>query len=169
MIHCNTLNVKLSNSQLDKLKSGIKNDSEVTLNLSSNVIGYSNDETSFPHKILLTNATVLRICKDFANGSSAIIKFLKTQLPKMVQWDRSLFNAMDKTIRPGLTFSAELVKNKCFSKALLQTENNLLNNKIIRSSSLLMGSGIMLTKDEIKDTKKVIRSLENRGTFLRKY
>ena len=85
MIHCNTLNVKLSNSQLDKLKSGIKNDSEVTLNLSSNVIGYSNDETSFPHKMLLTNATVLRICKDFANGSSAIIKFLKTQLPKMIQ------------------------------------------------------------------------------------
>ena len=76
---------------------------------------------------------------------------------------------MDKTIGPGLTFSAELVKNKCFSKALLQTENNLLNNKIIKSSSLLMGSGIMLTKDEIKDTKKVIRSLENRGTFLRKY
>ena len=85
MIHCNTLNVKLSNSQLDKSKSGIKNDSEVTLNLSSNVIGYSNDETSFPYKILLTNATVLNICKDFANGSSAIIKFLKAQLPKMIQ------------------------------------------------------------------------------------
>ena len=45
---------------------------------------------------------------------------------------------MDKTIGPRLTFSAELVKNKCFSKALLQTENNLLNNKIIKSSSLLI-------------------------------
>ena len=106
----------MSNSQLDKLKSGIKNDSEVTLNLSSNVIGYSNDETSFPHKILLTNATVLRICKDFANGSSAIIKFLKTQLPKMIQWDQSLFNVMDKTIGPGLTFSADLQKINAFQK-----------------------------------------------------
>ena len=167
MIHCNTLNVKLSNSQLDKSKSGIKNDSEVTLNLSSNVIGYSNDETSFPYKILLTNATVLNICKDFANGSSAIIKFLKAQLPKMIQWDQSIFNVMDKTIGPRLTFSAELVKNKCFSKALLQTENNLLNNKIIKSSSLLIGFRNNANKRWDKDTKKVIRSLENRGTFIK--
>ena len=51
----NTLNVKLSNSQLNKLKSGIKNGTEVTLNLSSNLIGNSNDKTNFPHKLLLTN------------------------------------------------------------------------------------------------------------------
>ena len=50
MIHYNTLNVKLSNSQLNKLKSKIKNGTEVTLNLSSNLIGNSNDETNF-HKL----------------------------------------------------------------------------------------------------------------------
>ena len=47
----NTLNVKFSNSQLNKLKSSIKNGTEVTLNLSSNLIGNSNDETDFPHKL----------------------------------------------------------------------------------------------------------------------
>ena len=35
MTKCNTLNVKFSNSQLNKLKYGIKNGTEVTLNLSS--------------------------------------------------------------------------------------------------------------------------------------
>ena len=50
-----TLYVKLSNSQLNKLKSGIKNGREVTLNLSSNVTGDSNDENNFPHKVLLTD------------------------------------------------------------------------------------------------------------------
>ena len=45
MTHCNTLNEKLSNSQLNKLKSGIKNGTEVDLNLSSNLIGNSNDST----------------------------------------------------------------------------------------------------------------------------
>ena len=44
MTQYNILNVKLSNSQLDKLKSGIKNGTEVTLNLSSNVIDNFNDE-----------------------------------------------------------------------------------------------------------------------------
>ena len=60
MTQYNTLNVKLSNSQIHKLKSGIKNGSEVTLNLSSNFAGDSNDETNFPHKFLFTNTKVLR-------------------------------------------------------------------------------------------------------------
>ena len=58
MTQHNTLNVKLSNSQLNRLKLGIKNSSEVTSNLSSNVIGDSNYETKFPHKLLLTDKQV---------------------------------------------------------------------------------------------------------------
>ena len=78
MTQYNTLNVKLSNSQLNKLKSAIKNGTEVTLNLSSNLIRNSNDETNFPHKLLLTDTQVSKICKAFANGLSANIKFSKT-------------------------------------------------------------------------------------------
>ena len=48
----NTLNIKFSNSYLNKLKSIIKNGTEVTLKLSSNVVGDSNDENHFPHKLL---------------------------------------------------------------------------------------------------------------------
>ena len=53
MTQYNRLNVKLSNSQLDKLISAIKNKSDVVLRLSSNMIG--DNETNFPHKLLLTN------------------------------------------------------------------------------------------------------------------
>ena len=58
MTQYNTLNVKLSNLELNKLNSGIKNNTEVTLKISSNVIGGSNDENNFPHKLLLTNTQV---------------------------------------------------------------------------------------------------------------
>ena len=58
MTQYNKLNVKLSNSQLNKLKSAIKNKTEVTLNLSSNIVRDSNDENNFPHKLLLTNTQV---------------------------------------------------------------------------------------------------------------
>ena len=61
MIQYNTLNlklVKLSNSQLNKLEFAIKNGTEVTLDLSSNLIGNCNDETNFPHKVLLTDTQV---------------------------------------------------------------------------------------------------------------
>ena len=85
MTKYNTLNMNLSNPQLNKLKSGIKNGTEVTLNLSSNVIGHSNDKTNFPHKLLLTDIQVSKLCKAFANGSSANIKLSKTQFGKLGQ------------------------------------------------------------------------------------
>ena len=69
MTQYNVVNVKVSNSQLNKFKSGIKNGTEVTLNLSSNLIRNSNDETNSPHEILLTDTQVSKICKAFANGS----------------------------------------------------------------------------------------------------
>ena len=62
MTQYNTLNVKLSNSQLNKLKSGIKNDTEVNLKLSAKVAGNSNDENNFSHKLLLTNTHKFQSC-----------------------------------------------------------------------------------------------------------
>ena len=60
---------------------GIKNYAEVTLKLSSsNVNCDSNDENNFPHKLILTNTQVSKLCKAFVNGSSANIKLSKTQL-----------------------------------------------------------------------------------------
>ena len=85
MSQYNTLNIKLSNLQLNKLKSGIKNGIAVTLNLSSNLNENSNNETNFPQKLLLRNRQVSKIRKAFANGSSANIKLSKAQLPKTVQ------------------------------------------------------------------------------------
>ena len=65
MTQYNTLNVRLSNLQLNKLKSGIKNGTEVTLKLSSYVVGNSHDKTNFPHKLLITNIQVSKIRKVF--------------------------------------------------------------------------------------------------------
>ena len=68
-------NVKLFNLQLSRLKSRIKNRTKVILKLSLNVVGYSNDETNFRYKFLLTDTQVSRILKTFANGASGYIKF----------------------------------------------------------------------------------------------
>ena len=98
----NSLNVKLSNSQLDKLKSGIKNENEVTLKPSSNVVGDSNDENDFPHKLLLTNTEVLKLHKAFAINASANIKLSKTQLNKIEQSVGSLGRLLGPLLKTGL-------------------------------------------------------------------
>ena len=74
MTQYNSLNVKLSNSQLNKLQSSIKNETDVVLRISSNMVGNSNDNINFPHELLLTNRQVANIRKVYANHSSTDIK-----------------------------------------------------------------------------------------------
>ena len=81
MTQYSSLNVKLSNSQLNKLKSAIKNETEVVLRLSSNMIG--DNETNFLHKLLLTNRQVSNLRKAFTDNSSTDIKLSKSQLSRM--------------------------------------------------------------------------------------
>ena len=63
MIQYNRLNVKLSNSQLNKLKSAIKNKSELVLRLSPNMIGESNDESNNESNNLIIHQLILNFQK----------------------------------------------------------------------------------------------------------
>ena len=108
MTHFNTLNIYLSNLQLNELNSGIKNSAEVTLNLSSNVVGDSIDEINFQHELLSTDTQASRLCKAFRNNLSADVKLSKTQLSKITQSGRS----------PGFLDSwAKETKNKILTKS----------------------------------------------------
>ena len=111
----------MSNLQLHKLKSGTKNGTEVTLNLSSNVVGDSNDKTNFPHKLILTNTQVSRIRKAFANGSSDNIGFSKTQLSKIFNEMLGPFNSFKifKSVDNSVELYAEYLKRK---KIFLSTQ-----------------------------------------------
>ena len=77
MTQYNTFNVKVSNYQVNKLKSGIKIVTELTLKNSSNVVGDSSDENNFPHKLLITNTQVSNLRKAFSSNLSANIKLSK--------------------------------------------------------------------------------------------
>ena len=102
MTQYNSLNIKLSNSQLNKLKSAIKNELEVVLRLSPSMIGDSNDEANFLHELLLTDRQVSSIRKAFSNNSSADIKFSKTQLSKMIQSGGFLGKLLGPLLKTGL-------------------------------------------------------------------
>ena len=108
MTQYNSLNVKLSNSQLNKFKSAIKNENEVILILSSNMIG--DNEANFPHKLLLTNTQVSNLCKAFANNSSANIKLSKTQLSNMIQSGGFLSRLLGPLLKTGLPLISNVIK-----------------------------------------------------------
>ena len=85
MTQCNRVNVELSNSHLNKLKSAIENENDVVIRLFPNMISDSNDKTNFRHELLLTDRQFSSTRKAISNNSSVDIKFSKTQLSKMIQ------------------------------------------------------------------------------------
>ena len=102
MAQYDSLNVKLSNLQINKLKSARKNEAKVVLRLSSNMIDKSDDETNFPHKLLLTNRQVANLRKAFENYLSTDIKLSKTQLYRMIQSVGFLGRLIGPLLKSGL-------------------------------------------------------------------
>ena len=108
MTQYNSLNVKLPNLQLNKLKSAIKIETEVVLRLSSNAVG--DNETNFPDKLLLTNRQVTNLRKAFANYLSSDIKLSETQLSKMIQSGELLGRLLGPLLKTGLPLLKNVIK-----------------------------------------------------------
>ena len=108
MTQYNSLNVKLSNSQLSKFKSAIKNENETVLRLSPNMIG--DNKTNFPHKLFLTNRQVSNLPKAFANHLSADIKLSITQSSKMIKSGGFLGRLLGPLLKKGLPIIKNVIK-----------------------------------------------------------
>ena len=121
MTQYNTLNVKFSNSQIHKLKSGIKNGTDVTLKISSKIVGGSNDENNFPEKLLSTNAQVSYLCKTFENNSSGKIRY--SQLHKIAQSGGFLGRNLGLLLKNELSLIENVLKP--LVKSVLSVETNV--------------------------------------------
>ena len=170
MTQHNRLNVKLLDSQVNKLKSAITNETEVVLRLSPNMIGDSNDEANFPHELLLTDRQISSIRKAFSNNSSVDIKFSKTQLSKMIQSGGFLGRLLGPLLKTGLP----LIKNviKPLAKSVLiplgltapaSAASAAIHKKILGSGN----TTLIISNKDIEDLIKIVKSLEDSGLLLK--
>ena len=173
MTQDNSLNVKLSNSPLNKLKSAIKNQTEVVLRLSSNMIG--DDETNFSHKLLLTNRQVANLRKAFANHSSADIKLSKTQLSKIIQSGGFLGRLLDPLLKTGLPLIKIVIKPLAKSVIIPLGLTVAATAADARINTKILGSGhnrpssttLIISNDEIEDVIKIVKSLKDSSLLLK--
>ena len=167
MTQYNSSNVKLSNSQLSKLKPSIKNETDVVLRISSNMVSNSNDNTNFPHELLLTNRQVANIRKAFANHSSIDIKLSKTHLSKMIQSGGFLGNLLGKLAGPLMKVAMPLAKNVLAPlgiSAVMSAIDGSIKKKMLGSGTT---TTLIISNDEMDDILKIVKSLENSGLLLK--
>ena len=163
MTQHSSLNVKLSNSQLNKLKYAIKNGTDVILRLSSNMIGNSDDEANFPHKSLLTNRQVANIRKAFANHTSTDIKFSKAQLTKMQKGGFLRFLA--PLLKSGLPVLKSEIKplGMLGLTAAASATDAAVNKKILASGNHTI---LIICNNDMRNLLKMVKSLQDSGILL---
>ena len=172
MTQYNSLNVKLSNSQLSKLKLAIKNETGVVLRLLSNMIGNSDDNTNFPQELLLINRQVANFRKAFAKNTSTDIMLSKTQLSKMIQSGGFLGRLLGPLLRTGLPLMKSVIQPLTKSVLVplgLTTAASAADAGIYKK---ILGSGhnnttLIISNDEMDDILKIVRSLEDSGVLLK--
>ena len=175
MTQYNSLNVKLSNSQLNKLKSAIKNEADVVLRISSNMVGNSGDNASFPHELLLTDRQVANIRKAFANNLSTNIKFSRAaQLSKMIQSGGFLGKLLGPLLRTGLPLMKSVIKPLAKSvliplglTAAASAADAGIHKKILGCGSDHNNTILIISNDKMDDIIKIVKSLEDSGVLLK--
>ena len=171
MTQYNSLNVNLSNSLLNKLKSAIKSETEVVIRLSSNMIG--DNEINFPHKLLLTNRQVANLGIAFANLSSTDINLSRTQLSKMTQSGGFLGRLLSPLLKKGLPLIKNVIKPLAKNVLIpleLTTTASAADAGIHKKN---LGSGhnntttLIISNNEIEDIIKIVKSVKDSGLLLK--
>ena len=171
MTQHNRVNVKLSTSQLNKLKSAIKNENDVVIRLSLNMIGDFNDKGNFPHELLLTNRQVSSIRKAFANNSSVDIKFSKAQLSKMIQSGKFLGKLLGPLLKTELPLMKSVITALAKSvliplglTAAASAADAGIHKKILGSGN---NTTLIISNKYMDDLIKIVKSREDTGLILK--
>ena len=96
MVEYTKVTVKLSDSQIKKLKDVIKGNTGTTLRINFKMF----NENDLPHELLLTTRQETKIRNAFNNNMSADLKLSKTQIVKIIQSGRFLGSLLSKLVGP---------------------------------------------------------------------
>ena len=130
------------------------------------MVSNSNDNTNFPHELLLTNRQVANIRKAFAKNTSIDIKLSKTQLLKMIQSGGFLGILLGKLADPLMKVAMPLAKN-VLAPLGISAGMSAIDGSIKKK---MLGSGtttLIISNDEMNDILKIVKSLENSGLLLK--
>ena len=137
------------------------------------MVGNSNDNTNFPHELLLTNRQVANIRKAFANHSSIDIKLSETQLSKTIPSGGFLGKLLGPLLKTGLPLMKSVIKPLAKSVLILLGLTAAASAADAGIHKKILGSGhnnntiLIISNDEMDDIFKIVKSLEDSGLLLK--
>ena len=134
------------------------------------MIGNFNDETNFPHKLLITNTQVADLRKAFPKKSSTVTKLSKSQLFKMIQLGGFLGILLGPLLKTRLLLMKDVIQPLAKSvliplglTAAASAADAGIHKKILGSET----TTLIISNEEMEEIMKTVKSLEDSGSLLK--
>ena len=161
MVEYNTLNVKLSDSQLNKLKSAVKNKQGTTLRMNAKIFRGNN----LPHELLLTTRQTTKLRNAIENNLQTDIKLSKAQISKLIQSDRFLGKLLGPLLKTGLPLLKSVIKplGLLGLTAASSAIDAGFQKKIYESGT----TTLVITNEQMNDIIKIVQPLQDSNILLK--
>ena len=162
MVEYSKVNVRLSDTQLKKLKTAVKDNTGTTLRINLKMF----DGNDLPHELLLTTRQKTKLRNAFNNNVSADIKLSKTQIAKITQSGGFLGSLLSKLAGPLMKVAIPLAKNVLAPLGITAAASALdagIQKKIHGSGT----TTLIISNEEMNDIIKIVQALEDSNILLK--
>ena len=161
MVEYNTVNVKLSNSQMNKLKSPVKSNEGTTLGMNSRMFNGNN----FPHELFLTKRHITKLINSIENNFQTEIKLSKAQISKIIYSGGFLGKILGTLLKAGLTLLKSVIKP--LGLLGLTAASSAIDPGVQKK---IYGSGattLVISNEEMNGIMKIVQALEDSNILLK--
>ena len=166
MVEYTKVNVKLSDSQITKLKDTVSNNTGATLRISLKIF----DGNDLPHELLLTTRQKTKIRNAFNNNKSTDRKFSKAQINKIIQSDRFLVKLPGPLLKTELPLIKNVIKPLAKSVLIPLGLTTAVSAADAGIHKKRLGSGattLIISNEEMNDIIKIVQALEDSNILLK--
>ena len=163
MVEYNTVNAKPSDSQLNKLKSAVKNKQGTTLRMNAKMFSAN----SLPQELLLITRQTTKLRNAIENNMSTDIKLSKAQISKIIQSGGFLTSLLSKIAGSLMKVAVPLAKSILAPLGITAAASAIdgaIQKKIQHGSG---ATTLIISNEEINDIMKIVQDLENSNILLK--
>ena len=162
MVEYNKVNVKLSDTQLKKLKTAVKDKTGTTLKISLKMF----NGKDLPHELLLTTRQKAKLRNAFNNNMSTDLKLSKAQISKIIQSGGFLGSLLSKLAGPLIKVAIPLAKNVLAPLGITAAASAIdagIQKKIYGSGT----TTLIISNEEMNDIMKIVLALGDSNILLK--
>ena len=166
MVEYTKTNVKLSDSQIKKLKDVVKDSTGTTLRISLKMF----DGNDLPHKLLLTIRQKTKVRNAFNNNMSTDLKLSKAQINKIIQSGGFLGRLLGPLLKTVLPLIKSVIKPLAKSVLIPIGLTSAASAADAGIHKKILGSGtttLIISNEEMNDIIKIVQALEDSNILLK--